>query len=139
MALLYTVWVKKKSHLNCFIFFQIQLSTQHFYTYFERVFHSGSFGTIFVWSVFTLGWSEGIVCENVKIDLRQITVYLMFEQNVLNRGIDLVFADLQIALTKPSKTNFNRTYVSKHTQTVTHSHKNTFTHTHARTNCFKQG
>ena len=57
----------------------------------------------------------------------------MFEQNLLNRGIDLFFEDLQIALTKPSKTNFNRTYISKHTYTHIHTLTHKPTHTHART------
>ena len=83
-----------------------------------------------MFSVFTLELSKDIICENVKIDLRQLTDYLMFEENL----IDLVSAELQIAITKPSKTNFNRTHIFKHTQTQTHTltqaHTRTHTHIH---------
>ena len=35
------------------------------------MFYPESFGIIFVWYVFMLGWTGGIVCESAKIDLRQ--------------------------------------------------------------------
>ena len=50
----------------------------NYYTFYERVFYLKSFGFIFVWYMFTLGWTGGIVCKSAKIDLRQSDAYSMY-------------------------------------------------------------
>ena len=50
------------------------------------MFYPKSFSIIFVWYMFTLGWTGGIVCESAKIDLRQscLICYVLKWENVLN-------------------------------------------------------
>ena len=141
--LVYTVWVKKTSHLeNSYLISNSVINAILLYIFWKSISSRIIWYHFCVICVFTLGWSGGIVYESVKIDLRQSALFMLCLNTIFWIGVLIWYLQIQIALTKPSKQTLTwHTYQNTPTYTYTHSltHINTQTHTHKRThtNCVK--